>query len=73
MFSYFTQCAFHSDQILCINTHPALTLGKTSRYSIDVSGDDRHILLVYKNFHLCHLLPFAEVGQPAIQLIVIPS
>ena len=35
-------------------------LGKTSLYSIDISGNDRHILLVYKK---CHLLPFAEVGQ----------
>ena len=36
-------------------------LGKTWHY-IDVSGNDRHILLVYK-CHFCHLLPFAKVGQ----------
>ena len=38
-------------------------LGKTSWYSIDVSGNDRHILLFYKKGHFCHLLPFAKVGQ----------
>ena len=38
-------------------------LGKASWYSIDVSGNDRHILLFYKKCHFCHLLPFAKVGQ----------
>ena len=38
-------------------------LGKTSWYSIDVSGNDRHILLFYKKCHFCYLLPFAKVGQ----------
>ena len=38
-------------------------LGKTSLYSTDVSGNDKHILLVYKKCHVCHLLPFAIVGQ----------
>ena len=38
-------------------------LGKTSWYSIDVSANDRHILLFYKKCHFCHLLPFAKVGQ----------
>ena len=38
-------------------------LGKTSWYSIDVSGNDRHILLFYKKCHFCHLLPFAKVGK----------
>ena len=38
-------------------------LGKTSWYSIDVSGNDRHILFFYKKCHFCHLVPFAEVGQ----------
>ena len=38
-------------------------LGKTSLHSIDVNGNDRHILLFYKKFHFCHLLPFAKVGQ----------
>ena len=38
-------------------------LGKTSWYSIDVSVNDRHILLFYKKCHFCHLLPFAKVGQ----------
>ena len=38
-------------------------LGNTSWYSIDVSGNDRHILLFYKKLHFCHLLPFAKVGQ----------
>ena len=40
-------------------------LGKTSWYSIDVSGNDGHILLFYKKCHFCHLLPFAKVGQLA--------
>ena len=38
-------------------------LGKTSWYSIDVIGNDRHILLFYKKCHFCHLLPFGKVGQ----------
>ena len=38
-------------------------LGKTSLYSIDVSRNDRHILLYYKICHICHLFPFAQVGQ----------
>ena len=37
-------------------------LGKTW-YSIDVNGNDRHVLLFYKKCHFRHLLPFAEVGQ----------
>ena len=64
-FSYFTKCAFLSGQILCINTDRAKRLGKTSWYSIDVSGNDRHILLFYKKWHFCHLLPFAKVGHAA--------
>ena len=40
-------------------------LGKTSWYSIDVSGNDGHILLFYQKCHFCHLLPFAKVGQNA--------
>ena len=38
-------------------------LDKTSWYSIDVSVNDRHVLLFYEKFHFCHLLPFAKVGQ----------
>ena len=38
-------------------------LGKASWYSIDVSGNDGHILFFYKKFHFCHLLPFAKEGQ----------
>ena len=44
--------------LLCINTHPAKRW-----YAIDVSGNDRHILLFYKKSHFCHLLPFAKVWQ----------
>ena len=44
-------------------------LGKTSWYSIDVSGNDRHILLFYKKFHFRHLLPFAKVGQYGLSCI----
>ena len=36
-------------------------LGKISWYSIDVSGNDRHILLFDKKCHFCLLLPFAKV------------
>ena len=32
----------------------------------DVSGNDRYILLFYKKFQFCHLLPFAKVGQTVI-------
>ena len=38
-------------------------LGKTSSYSIDISGIDRNTLLFYKKCYLCHLLPFAKEGQ----------
>ena len=38
-------------------------LGKTSWYSIDISGNDRQILLFYWKFIFYHLLPFAKVGQ----------
>ena len=41
-------------------------LGKTSWYSIDVSGNDRHILLFYKKFHFCNLLPFAKVYRAVL-------
>ena len=66
MFSYFTY-------IVCSSSRPNLyastlillreMLGKASWYAIAVSGNDRHILLFYKKFHFCHLLPFAKVGQ----------
>ena len=37
-------------------------LGKTSWYSIDVSGNDRcHVALLHRKYHFCHLLPFAKV------------
>ena len=42
-------------------------LGKTSWYSIDISRNDRHMLLFYKKFHFCHLLPFAKVGHMYLQ------
>ena len=45
-----------------------LHVGKTSWYSIDVSGNDRHILLFYKKCHFCHLLPFAKVGQKCFEI-----
>ena len=45
-------------------------IGKTSWYSIDISGNDRHILPFYKKYHLCHLLPFAKVGQKYVSGIV---
>ena len=45
-------------------------LGNTSWYSIDISGNDRHILLFYKKRHFCHLIPFAKVGQKSIHMYV---
>ena len=45
-------------------------LGKTSWNSIDVSGNDRHILLFYKKCHFCHLLPFAKVGQNGSAIVL---
>ena len=42
-------------------------LGKTLWYAIDISGNDRHILLFYKKCHVCHLLPFAKVMQSCIR------
>ena len=38
-------------------------LGKTSWYSIDVSGNDRHILLFNNKCYFCHLLPVVKVVQ----------
>ena len=32
-------------------------------WSIDISGNDRCILVFYEKCHFCHLLPFAQVGQ----------
>ena len=66
MFLYFTRCALLPGQILCINAHPAkryVSYDIRSLYSIEVSENFRHILLFYKKFHFCHLLPFAKVGQ----------
>ena len=61
---------FFQAKFLCIyiDTHPAILkryvgYSTTSWYSIDVSGNDRHILLFYKNCHFCHLLPSAKVGK----------
>ena len=52
IFSYFTQCAPLPGQILCINTHLLLRdmLCKTSWYSIDVSGNVRHICTCQTSF-----------------------
>ena len=65
MFLYFTKCALLAGQILYAWTLILLRdmLGKTSWYSIDVSGTDRHTLLFYKKCQFCHLLPFTKVGQ----------
>ena len=53
----FFQAKFYAQTLI-------LMLGKTSWYSIDISGNDRHILLFYKKWHVCHLLPFAKfLGQ----------
>ena len=46
-----------------------LWFSKTSWYSIDVSGNHRHILLFYKKCHFCHLLPFAKVGQHSVNAL----
>ena len=61
IFSYFTPCALLPGQILCMKHSSCYC--KTSWYSIDVSGNDRHVLLFHKKCHFCHLLPFAKVGQ----------
>ena len=55
----FFHAKFHAETLILLRD----MLGKTSWYSIDVSVNDRHILLFYKKCHFCHLLPFAKVGQ----------
>ena len=45
--------------------------GKTPWYSIDISGNDRQILLFYKKFHFCHLLPFAKVGEHSFLFLLL--
>ena len=67
LFSYFTYCAFQTSQSLCLKTPILLwshrrmgvlgMLGKTSWYSIDVSGNDRHNSLSSPTFFTCFLLP----------------
>ena len=67
-------CCFHvvptvlclPGQGLCTNTHPpkrCVRYKDTSWYTIDVSGNDRHILLFYKKCHFCDLLPFVKLGH----------
>ena len=56
---HFFQAKFYAETLILLRD----VLGKTSWYSIDVSVNDRHILLFYKKCHFCHLLPFAKVGQ----------
>ena len=56
---FFFQAKFCTSKVILLRD----MLGKTSWYSIDVIGNDRHILLFYKKFHCCQLLPFAKVGQ----------
>ena len=56
----FFQAKFYASTLILLRD----ILGKTSFvYSIDISGNDRHILLFYKKCHFCHLLPFAKVGE----------
>ena len=55
----FFQAKFHVETLILLRD----MLGKTSWYSIDVSENDRHILLFYEKCHFCHLLPFAKLGQ----------
>ena len=55
----FFQAKFHAETLILLRD----MLGKTSWYSIDVSVNDRHILLFYEKCHFCHLLPFAKLGQ----------
>ena len=53
------QAKFYAETLILLRD----MLGKTSWYSIDISVNDRHILLFYEKCHFCHLLPFAKVGQ----------
>ena len=58
MLSYFTVCAFLPGQINVVHKHSSCyMLGKTW-YSIDVTENDRHVLLFYKKSFLvtCYLL-----------------
>ena len=58
---FFSQDKFHAQTLILLRD--MLHVGKTSWYSIDVSGNDRHIFLFYKKCHFCHLLPFAKLRQ----------
>ena len=60
----FFQAKFYTSTLILLRD----MLGKTPWYSIDVSGNDRHILLFYKKCHFCHLLPFGKVGQSCLTL-----
>ena len=64
VFRYFRLFQTFSHTHRCFHTP---VLSKTSWCSIDVSGNDRHILLFYKKFHFCHLFPFAKVGQYSLK------
>ena len=55
----FFQAKFYASTLILLRE----MLGKASWYSIDVSENDKHILLAYKKCHFCHLLPFAKIGQ----------
>ena len=62
----FFQAKFYAETFILLRD----MIGKTSWYSIDVSVNDRHILLFYEKCHFCHLLPFAKVGQYGSLLFV---
>ena len=64
----FFQAKFYASTLILLRLR--VMLGKTSQYSIDVSGNDRRILLFYKKFHFCHLLPFAKVGQNTFPILI---
>ena len=60
----FFQARFYESNLILLRD----MLGKTSWYAIDVSGNDKHILLSCKKKkkkknHFCHLLSFTKVGQ----------
>ena len=54
-----SQAKFHTETLILLWD----IIDKTSWYSIDLSVKDSHILLLYENCHICHLLSFAKVGQ----------
>ena len=66
--NYATHVLFFQTKSYALTLILLIMLGKTSWYSIDISGNDSHILLFYKECHFCHMLLFAKIGQNRFEM-----